>query len=133
MSRALLVLASQADRDKAISWVRKAPWNTRLTFNAPKRTLPQNDRLWASLGDLASQLTWHGAKLSSADWKLVMMAGLRREMRIVPNIEGNGFVNLGSSSSDLSKVEMITLLELIYAFGAERGVVFHDQRETEEA
>ena len=49
MSRAVLVLATAMDRAKAIRWIAKAPWNTRLELRAPKRTLPQNDRLWLLL------------------------------------------------------------------------------------
>ena len=41
-------------------------------------------------------------------------------------LDGNGFVNLGRSSSDLSKGEMSDLMELIAAFGAKHGVVFKD-------
>jgi len=45
---------------------------------------------------------------------------------MVPNIDGSGFVNLGRSSSDLSKAEMTDLIEIIHAFGANHGVVFHE-------
>jgi hypothetical protein len=51
-------------------------------------------------------------------------------MRIVPAIDGRGFVNLGRSSSKLSVGEMCDLIELIQAFGAQHGVVFHDERGT---
>ncbi|MTV61688.1 recombination protein NinB, partial [Streptococcus pneumoniae] len=40
-------------------------------------------------------------------------------------------VTLGRSSSDLSKAEMTDLIELIGAFGANHGVVFHDQESTQ--
>jgi hypothetical protein len=53
-----------------------------------------------------------------------MLDGLKRELRLVPNMAGNGFVNLGRSSSDLSKGEFSDLMELIAAFGAEHGVAF---------
>ena len=43
-------------------------------------------------------------------------------MRMVPNLDGNGFVSLGRSSSALSKEEFSDLMELIAAFAAERGV-----------
>jgi len=82
--------------------------------------------MWAMLTDISEQLAWHGVKLSPDDWKLVMLDALKREMRMVPNIDGNGFVNLGRSSSDLSKDEMTALMEIIAAFGAKHGVVFHD-------
>jgi len=45
---------------------------------------------------------------------------------MVPNIDGNGFVNLGRSSSDLSKAEMTDLIDLIHAFGANHGVTFQE-------
>lgn len=127
MSRALLTLYGQADRARAIQWVTKAPAGTRLEFKATKRTIPQNDRMWAMLTDISTQMLWHGQKLTPDDYKLVFLDALKRELRIVPNIDGNGFVNLGRSSSDLTKSEMSDLIEIIAAFGAQHSVVFHDQ------
>jgi NinB protein len=129
MSRALLVLNGLADRMKAADWVHKAPPGTRVEFKASKRTLSQNSRFWAMLTDVAEQLPWHGLKLKSDDWKLVFLDALKREVRLVPNIDGTGFVNLGRSSSDLSKEEMGDLMTLIEEFGARHGVVFHNQNE----
>ena len=63
MGRALLVLANEAFRLKAIDWIRRAPLDTRVEFKGPKRTLPQNDRMWAMLTDLSGQLAWHGQRL----------------------------------------------------------------------
>lgn len=107
--------------------MRELPTGTRVTVRESKRTGDQNDKLWANLTDVATQLDWHGQKLAPDDWKLIFMDGLTRELRIVPNLEGNGFVNLGRSSSKLSKAEFSELLELIAAFGANHGVIFHDQ------
>lgn len=126
MGRALITIDCRQDRQKAHDWLDKAPWGTRVEFKAARRTMPQNDRMWAMLTDVAEQVAWHGQKLPTSDWKLVFMDGLTRELRIVPNLEGNGFVNLGRSSSDLSKSEMSDLIELIFAFGAKHGVEFHD-------
>jgi len=126
MSRALISIASEADRAKATRWVPQAPAGTRVEFKAPKRSLPQNDLMWAALTDVATQLKWHGIKLSPDDWKLIFLDALKREVRMVPNIDGNGFVNLGRSSSDLSKSEMTDLIDLIHAFGANHGVTFQE-------
>ena len=128
MSRATIILRSSAERARACNWIAKAPPGTRVEFKASKRTLPQNDRMWAMLTDLSRQLEWYGKKLRPDDWKLVMLDALKRELRCVPNIEGNGFVNLGRSSSDLSKDEMSDLTELIFKFGAEHGVQFQDDK-----
>lgn len=127
MTRALVILASLAERQRVANWAMKLPINTRVEFKAPKRSLPQNDRMWSMLTEVAGQLQWHGIKLSADDWKLIFLDALKREVRMVPNIDGNGFVNLGRSSSDLSKDEMSDLMELIAAFGAQHGVTFKEQ------
>jgi hypothetical protein len=127
MSRAVLILHTDDLRRKAIHWITKAPKFTRVEFKGPKRTLPQNDRMWAMLTDVAEQVVWHGLWLTPTDWKLVFLDKLKREMRLVPNIDGDGFVNLGRSSSDLSVQEMGDLMTLIEMFGAQHGVVFHER------
>lgn len=126
MSRALIALYTTADRQRVSAWAAKAPFGTRVEFKAPKRTIPQNDRMWAMLTDVATQVAHHGMKLTPDDWKLIFLDGLKHELRIVPNLAGDGFVNLGRSSSDLSVGEMSDLLELIFAFGAQHGVTFHE-------
>lgn len=126
MSRALVVIKSDADRNLISRWASQVPAGTRVEFKATKRTVPQSDRMWAMLTDVAMQLPWHGQKLHAEDWKYIFLDGLKRELRIVPNMDGTGFVNLGRSSSDLSKAEMSDLMELIGAFGAEHGVTFRD-------
>lgn len=126
MSRATLILANPSVRSRAHAWIDQAPVNTRVEFRGPKRTIPQNARFWALLSDVATQLPWHGIKLTPDDWKLIFMDALKREVRIVPNIDATGFVNIGSSSSQLSVGEMGDLMTIIEAFGAKHGVVFHD-------
>lgn len=126
MAKAFLVLHTEIIREKARKWITLARQDSRITFEGPKRTLPQNARMWAHLTDIAEQLTWHGVKLETEDWKLVFMDSLNREMRIVPNLDGTGFVNLGRSSSKLSIQEMGDLMHIIEAFGAAHGVVFHE-------
>jgi hypothetical protein len=128
MSRALLVLNNNDIRARAISWVQKAPPGTRVEFKAQKRTTDQNAMFWSHLTSIATALTWHGIKLTPDDWRLIFLDALKRETRIVPNLDGNGFVNLGRSSSDLSKQEMSDLIEIIREFGARHGVTFIDQR-----
>lgn len=129
MGRALLILHNNELRAKAKKWIDQAPNGTRVEWKAPKRTIRQNDRLWAFLTEISQQVMYHGIKLSPDDWKTVFIDALNREIRMVPNIDGTGFVNLGRSSSDLSKQEMSDLMELIAAFGARHGVTFKDPKE----
>ncbi len=126
MSRATITLDRRARREQAARWVWSAPDGTRLTFAEAKRTTDQNRLFWDLLTDVARQVLWHGLRLSADDWKLVFMDSLNQEMRLVPNLDGTGFINLGRSSSNLSVKEMAELIELILAFGAREGVLFFD-------
>ena len=124
MSRALVILNRASDRERVQAWAAKAPWGTRITFQEAKRTTDQNARMWAMLTEVARQVKWHGQRLSADDWKLVFLSALKQELRIVPNLDGTGFVQLGRSSSSLSVGEMADLMDLIAAFGAREGVTF---------
>lgn len=124
MSRAVLVLVNDAIRAKALRWVAGVPEGSRIEFKAPKRTLPQNAKLWAMLTEISEQKPYHGVKLSADDYKLLFLDALKREVRMVPNLDGNGFTNLGRSSSDLSRDEMADLIEIIHEWGARNGVTF---------
>lgn len=86
------------------------------------RTIDQNSKLWACLADVSKQVVWHGRKLSSEEWKHVFTASLKKQ-EVVVGIDG-GFVVLGQSTSNMSKNELADLIMLIYAFGAEHGVMF---------
>jgi NinB protein len=129
MSRALIVLRSTVDRQRAMNWISKAPFGTRLTFQTAKRTLPQNDRLWAMLTDVASQHLRNGRRLTPETWKCLFMQALGRELQCEPSLDGEELVPIGFSSSNLSKSEMSDLIDFIAAWGAENGVRFHDDAE----
>lgn len=91
-----------------------------------KRSIDQNSKLWAILGDISSQVEWHGRKLSSESWKHIFTAALIKQ-EVVPNLSGDGFVVLGQSTSKMTVAQMRDLIELIQAFGAERNVRWGDE------
>lgn len=128
MSRALIILNSEADRAKAMHWIQQAPVGCRVEFKASRRTLPQNDRMWAMLTDVAQQATHNGRKYTPDQWKVLFMHACGREVQFVPSLDGATFLPWGQSSSDLSKQEMTELIEFIFSWGAENGVVFHDDQ-----
>lgn len=125
MNRAVIAIRDKSDRERAVRWVHQAPAGTRLEFKQVKRSLPQNDLMWSRLTEIAVQVDWHGQKLAPGDWKDMFTAALRKA-RVVPNLDGDGFVLLGLRTSDMSKEEMTNLLDLIDAFAAERGITFHE-------
>ncbi len=127
MSRYALNLRTEGDKLRAAEILSAAPLGSRFEIKASKRSTDQNSRMWAMLTEVAQQLPWHGVTLRPDDWKLIFLNALKRECRMVPNLDGNGFVDLGRSSSDLSKSEMTDMIELIFKFGAEHGVKFQDE------
>ena len=129
MSRALLILTTPTDRQKAASWIDKAPRGTCVEFRAPKRSLPQNDRMWAMLTDVAQQVKHCGKSYSPDAWKILFMAACGREVQFLPSLDEKTFIPWGQSSSDLSKQEMTDLIEFIFSWGAGRGVVFQEPSE----
>lgn len=128
MSKQLFILANDTVRQRVKMFIDQAPEYYRVEIAEPKRSLDQNDKLHAMLTELAAQVKWHGQHLSIADWKLLFLDALISELRIIPNMNGNGFVNLGRSTSKLSKAEFSDLMQLIEAFGASHGVKFNDVR-----
>lgn len=133
MSRYLFTITSRNIREQIESLVWRAPAGTRVEIKGEQRSLDQNAKMWACLTDVATQLPWHGKKLRPDDWKLIFIDALKRSngevLNIVPNTDGTGFVNLSTSSSDLSKGEMGDLIELIQEFGARHEVQFHEPQE----
>lgn len=129
-TEAVVILDRPESRAKARVWVAHAPAGTRVAFRRPRRSIPQNDRLHCLLTAIAGQVEWHGRKLDIEAWKDVFTAALRTEkhqLETVPGING-GFVMLGMHTSSMSKEELGELMELVTAFGAERGVTFSDTK-----
>ena len=136
MARQIVTLANHRLVERTIELVREAfarrP-GSRVEIKGPKRSNDQNAAMWAMLGDIAAQLLWHKDGIMQLmdveEWKLVMLDALRREhrdqMKLVPNTDHTGFVNVsGTSSSDLEGPEMHDLLTIISAFGDQHDVVW---------
>jgi hypothetical protein len=126
MSRHLITLTSDHNRELVAMYAKCAPLGTRVEFKASKRTLPQNDRMWAMLTDIARQKEHCGRKYTPDTWKAIFLNALGRETEFVPSLDEKTLIPL-QSSSDLSKAEMSDLIELMQSWGAQNGVEFHDR------
>lgn len=120
MSRHAIVLWNEADQKKAWSYIAQAPVGTRLEFKTPKRSIPQNDRLWLLLTEVARQLDWHGSKYTPEEWKDFFMHAFRGE-KWMP-AEDSGMVPIGRSTSQLGKDEFGEFMALIEAFCARHAI-----------
>lgn len=133
MSRALITIKGAIDRERVARWAARAPFGTRIEFKQTKRSIPQNDRMWAMLTDVATQKEHVGRRYTPDQWKVIFMHACGREVQFIPALDNSTFIPWGQSSSDLSKHEMSDLIEFIFKWGAENGVVFHDPTDTEAA
>jgi hypothetical protein len=126
-----LILETTDDRNKAVNWIGKAPVGTRVEFKASKRTLPQNDLLWALLTEFAQQYSHNGIKYEPSQWKAIFLHAFGREVSFLPSLDGKTFLPIEMSSSDLSKQEMTDFIEFIIKEAAERGVILHNPKDTD--
>lgn len=96
-----------------------------VTIDEPARTPEQHSVLRCRLRDIARQIKWSvdgvDQYIHEDDWKDIFTQAWKKQARIAAGIDG-GFVMLGQRTSRMRKQEMSDLLELIAAFGAERGV-----------
>ncbi|CAB4121644.1 Recombinase NinB [uncultured Caudovirales phage] len=104
--------------------VKQAPDGYCVEVKPKTRSLEQNRRMWAMLGEIASQVIWYGKTLSPENWKDIFSAALKKQ-DVVPGIDG-GFVVMGQSTSKMTIKEMLDLQDLMSAFGAERNVRWSD-------
>jgi hypothetical protein len=101
----------------------------------PTRTLEQNAKMWAMLGDISEQIQWpvDGAMkyITPEDWKDILTAGLKKTQRVAQGIEG-GFVMLGERTSKMNIGEMIEMIEFMHWFGAREETRVHWSNEVGE-
>jgi len=124
MSKRIYRLVHDTARKLAAGLCMTAPEGYVVTIAEPTRSLEQNAKLWPMLGDVSRQVNWHGQYLSDEEWKDVFSAALSRQ-KVVPGLDG-GFVVCGQRTSQMGKKAFAELVELIYAFGAERGVIWSE-------
>ena len=123
MSRRVVIIRNADDRARVQRWAANVEEGVTVEFRQHRRTPDQNALIWVLLGEIADHVVWYGVKLSPDDWKDVLTASLRKA-RVVPGVDAGTYVPLGMRTSEMTKAEFGELIELIYAFGAQQGVVF---------
>lgn len=96
-----------------------------LEVKIETRSAKQNRVMWSCLTDLSEQVTWFGKKLKKEGWKDFITGHLDGQ-DLVPNMDGTGFISIqrGRSTSQMTIKEMIAVIDLCHAFGADKGVVW---------
>jgi len=123
-NRHIYQLTSPQARDSAKAMIDWAPDGFVCEIKESTRTTEQNSLLWPLLSEVSRQVDWYGKKLTPDEWKSVFSASLKQQ-KVVPGLDG-GFVVCAQSTSKMGKREFSDLIELIFSFGAQKGVRFPD-------
>lgn len=123
-----IILNGPMSRRKAHQLIDVAPDGFVHNISAPKRTDDQNAKMWAMLSDI-SRAKPQGREYPPEIWKSLFMAEAGFKPRFEPSLDGKGVVPIGYKSSRLKKAEFSDLIEAIYAYGADHGVKWSDERE----
>jgi hypothetical protein len=121
-------LVGDTQRAFAKRLIDRAPAGAVVNVREAARSSDQNAKLWAMLSDVARAKP-QGRVLSTDVWKALFMSAAGFKCTFEPTLDGDGFVPLGFRSSRLNKAEFSTLIEAIYAYGAEHGVVWSEPLE----
>ena len=110
-------IISHQSRQKAINWLNQVTDGVIVEFRKPKRSLGQNARMWAMLGDIASARP-DGKEYTPEIWKCLFMKALGHEIRFVHGLDGEPFP-YGFKTSNLNPQQMKALMEYIEWYAAE--------------
>lgn len=120
-----VILRGLEQRALACQLVQIAPQDAVVTIKEAGRSLDQNAKMHAMLSDI-SRAKPQGRKHTPEVWKALMMKACGHQVQFVLGIDGEPFP-VGFRSSRLSKSQMTDLIEFIYQFGAENGVIWSDE------
>ena len=110
------------------------------------RTLEQNAKIHAMLGDIAKQSRHLNQILGLDDWKRLCVAQFRtdciqndlprladywkrNEFRLMPSLDGQTLVALGTQTRDMPMYVMSGFIEWLLYYGAENNITWSDKYE----
>ena len=123
MARYALTLNNPSNIARVGAWLARAiDLGWRVEFKEPKRSDPQNDRMWAMLGDISKQAQINGKGYAPDQWKCIFLNQMGKEVEFLPTLSGESFFPTGMRSSDLSVREMSDLQTFMEVWAAENGI-----------
>jgi hypothetical protein len=119
------VLISPRVRQNAVNAILEAPEGYTVTVAEPKRSLDQNAKLWAMLGDVARTKP-EGRNWTPEVWKAGFMHYLGHQVMFCEGLEGTGPFPMGFRSSRLSVKQMADLITCVQEYGDTHSVKWTD-------
>lgn len=114
------VLSNPVARARAHKLVDAAPDGFVCEVREPRRSIEQNDRMWAMLGDVSVSMP-EGRRHTPEDWKAIFMNACGWEVQFIEGLDGRPFPS-GFRSSRMTKRQMSDLMDFIQSYGDAHGV-----------
>ena len=126
---------SKDNREVIIDRIRNLPDGWMVRTGPPKRSADQSALFHALCGQIAkAKPEWSGIPMDAESWKALLVvshaaATAEGGVRLVPDLEGSGLVQLRESTATMSKARASSLIEYVQAWAAQNGVelVRYDQ------
>lgn len=143
-NKRIFVFSHDTARKLAKAQCDLAPNGCMVTFDYnPKKSRIQEEKYHAMIADIAESCTFLDQKWSAEEWKRLLIDAFVRVMRneatekhetdpfdgfgkVVPALDGNGFVQLGVQSRKFSKKMAANFIEYLYAWGSWNNVVWSE-------
>ena len=115
-------------RAAALDAVANAPDNWVVRIGPPRRSLDQNAALHGYCAQIAkARPQWNGLDMNTEDYKALFVtshaiATQGGGVRLIPDLEGRGLVQLRESSAAMSRDRASSLLSYIAAWAAQQGI-----------
>lgn len=119
-----VILRGDAQRQLAKRLIDRAPVDAVVTIKAASRTSDQNAKMWAMISDV-SRAKPEGRTLTPELWKSLFMQACGHEVQFLNGLDGMPFP-VGFRTSRLNKSQFGELIEFIYAYGTQHGVVWSE-------
>jgi len=116
-------LKDEAARRAVALIIQSLPLGTKVEIGEESRTQRQNRAVHGLIGQIMRQRPEHrGIRMSMEAYKAVFMHALGDELKMIPSLDGSGFVPVGLSTSALSVRRFNDLMEVIFAWCAREGL-----------
>ena len=123
--------------------IKIAPAGYKVTIEEAAKSRDQEQKYHAMIGDIAKHCEFMGRKWDREDWKRLLADAFVRvireqakaegnpdpfadECKMVPSLDGSGFVQLGIQTRRLKKRMASAFIEFLFAYGAENNVAWSD-------
>jgi hypothetical protein len=120
-----VTLWNDARRAYARELIDRAPAGYVVTIGEPRRTSAQNRRFHAMVADL-ERLDPLGRRYTDRAYQALAMAANGHEPETIVGLDGELIV-LGFKSSRLTVAQMSDIIEWLFWFGAQHGVVWSNE------